>query len=439
MKETPATNVAGVSFIYTMIMIGLMDCNNFFVSCERLFRPDLLKRPVLVLSSNDGCVVSRSQEAKTIGIPMGVPYFQIKDECKKHRVAVFSSNFALYQDISRRVMSALKEECEQCEVYSVDEAFFAIEEGVSLGEIQRIRAIVTQKTGIPVSIGAAQTKTLAKLAASFAKKAEGVHMFDMRTWPDIAKETPCSSVWGIGRRLNEQLQAIHIQYVDALLSLDQSIVRKQFGIVGERLQLELRGVVVYPLGESLHIEHESYTSTRSFGSIVSSKEALKSSLGHHIGQLSFKLKADRNMASILTIMMKASRYSDFAFRKGVHTVTLEEPTNDTFVLTKIACNLVDEYFDSEMPYKRAGAILSGIVPDSLVTPTLFATDTEAILPKVKTKTQVVDALAHMMVLKMGKDAIKLGVTLGDAMWREKQLSKSREYTTKWSEIGTVKA
>jgi DNA polymerase V len=203
-----------------MHYIGLMDCNNFFVSCERLFRPDLLKKPVAVLSSNDGCIVARSQEVKELGIPMGAPYFMVRAICKKEGVTLFSSNFRLYRDISARVMHALCEEVDTFEVYSIDEAFFSIEETVTEEEVLLLRERIMQKTGIPVSFGIARTKTIAKAAGDHAKKESGVSILDATLWETKISEIPCGSIWGIGRQTSAKLTKLGINTVADLISKD---------------------------------------------------------------------------------------------------------------------------------------------------------------------------------------------------------------------------
>jgi DNA polymerase V len=185
---------------YTLEMIGLLDCNNFFVSCERLFRPDLLKRPVAVLSSNDGCIVARSAEVKDLGVPMGVPYFQVKDVLTKAGAVLFSSNFTLYRDVSARVMDTLEDEVGLIDVYSIDEAFFEVEDDATEADVLAIRARVMKEVGVPVSIGIASTKTLAKQASVLAKKGNGVCILTDALWQEKMEEVPCGSVWGLGRQ-----------------------------------------------------------------------------------------------------------------------------------------------------------------------------------------------------------------------------------------------
>lgn len=414
-------------------MIGLMDCNNFFVSCERLFRPDLLGKPVAVLSSNDGCIVARSQEVKDLGVPMGIPYFEMKDLCKKENITIFSSNFALYRDISTRVMTALKAEFDTCEVYSVDEAFFTIGESASQEELVKIRARITQKTGIPVSIGVAETKTLAKVANGIAKKGTGVCILRAEQRDNAIKDMSCGSIWGIGRQTSAFLTKSGINTVGELLSRDVTFVRQALGVVGERLCMELRGVSVYAIGDSHGEVQESYTSTRSFSAAVTDKHTLMSALGHHIAHVAEKLRQDECVASSVTIVARGSRFGAFALREGSAHCNFQSPTNDTFVMTQEVSRLLDTIYDSEIPYKKAGVIVGGILPAEAQTGLLFVTENG------EQKTEKINVVTDMLNHKFGSGTVRQAVTLSNEKWKERKNLKSPEYTTQWSEIAMIKA
>lgn len=414
-------------------MIGLMDCNNFFVSCERLFRPDLLGKPVAVLSSNDGCVVARSQEVKDLGVTMGVPVFEIKELISKEKVTLFSSNFALYRDISTRVMSALKAEFDTCEVYSVDEAFFAIDEDVTEETLKQIRARIMQKTGIPVSIGVAETKTLAKVANGIAKKGSGVCILDKMHRENTISSILCGSIWGIGRQTSASLSKMKIYTVGDLLAQDTTFIRQSLGVVGERICLELKGVSVYKIGDRIDEEQKSYMSTRSFGKPIHEKATLKSALGYHIAHLAEKLRYDSCVASKITIIMRASRFGPFAYREGSASVLLPNPTNDTFALTAEVSRLFNQLYDIEIPYKKAGVILSSIEPEGNTTSSLFKDSLQ--IEKMEKLNDVNDAINS----KFGSATIRQAVTMGGEKWKERKNLKSPEYTTQWSEIACIKA
>lgn len=418
-------------------MIGLMDCNNFFVSCERLFRPDLLGKPVAVLSSNDGCIVARSQEVKDLGVPMGVPLFEVKDIFKAHNIVIFSSNLTLYRDISARVIRALTEEFDTCEVYSVDEAFFEVPEGISAAALADVRARVMQKTGIPVSIGVAETKTLAKVANNMAKKRKdaevpGVCILSEAEWKKIQTELPCGSIWGIGRQTTKFLNEHKIFTVAELLNQDPAFIKNKLGVVGERLVLELKGISVYRMGEGMDEEQQSYTSTRSFGKPINNKLTLMSALGHHVSHVAEKLRSDGMTASRMTIVARASRYSDAPYRKGSNSIDLLLPTNDTQFLIKEASRLLDRLYDAEIPYKKAGVILSGIQPQEYTAESLFKDEK-------REQNKVLNALSDVLNEKFGSNTIRSGVMIDTQSWKSKKEKQSGEYTTKWSQIARVKA
>jgi DNA polymerase V len=411
-------------------MIGLMDCNNFFVSCERLFRPDLIKKPVAVLSSNDGCIVSRSQEVKDLGIPMGAPHFQVADMCKKHNVTLFSSNFTLYRDISRRVMHALSEEFSKIEVYSVDEAFFEVERAVSYNDIVTIRARIIQKTGIPVSFGIATTKTIAKAASVAAKKGSGVMFYDMATWNAVVGTISCGSIWGIGRETSQKLTRAGIRTVKDLLTHDRQYYRNAFGVVGERIYAELQGTPVYRIGETIFAEHQSITSTRSFAKPVYDRAVLESALGYHITQVALKLRARGHVASKITVMAAPSRHGEYALRSRAVTCSLEVPTNDTLALIKQMKRELQQIFDPAVPYKKAGVIVSGIMPESQVSGTLFPSTQDT-----KNVYDIVDRINE----RFGRETLTSGIIHSTGLWQEKKRLKSCEYTTRWGEIPRIKA
>ncbi len=416
-------------------MIGLMDCNNFFVSCERLFRPDLTKKPVAVLSSNDGCIVSRSQEVKDLGIPMGIPYFQIKDMSKKHDITVFSSNFALYRDVSSRVMHALHEEFDMCEVYSVDEAFFEVPNGMQEGEIIDIRSRIMQKTGIPVSFGVGATKTIAKMASTFAKKASGVSIFGQEDWNKKTSEITCGSVWGIGRQTTKKLSDLGIKTVADFLRRDHSYFAQLLGILGERLYLELSGTPVYCV-QGVHdpAEHQSIASTRSFHAATHERSVLLSALGYHTAHIGEKLRKRKVTASSISVVAAPSRFGDFGYRKWTVRRVLETPTNDTRTLLKEVILLLDQLYDPEVPYKKAGVMVGGIVPEAMVAPRLFDLTENS----NKNATKLYD-IADRLNARFGNGTIVPGIVSHTEKWSESKRLRSPEYTTKWSHIASVKA
>jgi DNA polymerase V len=390
-------------------------------------------KPVAVLSSNDGCVVARSQEVRDLGIPMGIPYFQIKDTCKKEKITLFSSNFTLYRDISKRVMSALREEYGVCEVYSIDEAFFSVADTCTTKQLMEIRTRIMQKTGIPVSIGIASTKTRAKAASKYAKKGSGVYRMDEELWTRVSAELLCGSIWGIGRQTAVFLTKNNIHTVSELLSQNLAFIRQSLGVVGERLYLELSGTPVYLLGEHSNEDQQSYTSSRSFGKSVTDKMTLMSALGHHVAHVAEKLRTDSCVASTVTVIAQGSRFGAFSHREGTARVVLSVPTNDTTILTREVSKLLDVLYSSDIPYKKAGVTMSGIMPESSVSASLF--DSADVQEKTKALNLLTDSLNH----KFGSGTVRHAVTLGGEKWKEQSALISKSYTTKWAEIASVKA
>lgn len=414
-------------------MIGLMDCNNFFVSCERLFRPDLLKRPVIVLSSNDGCVVSRSQEVKDMGISMGMPYFQIKDLCRARDITVFSSNFSLYRDISERVMLVIKREFVTYEIYSIDEAFFTIEAETSIDDLYEIRTRIMRETGIPVSLGIGETKTLAKIASKEAKSGSGVCRLTLDAFTVLSQSLSCGSVWGIGRTLTKRLSAERIVTVADLLACDPAYIARNLGVVGERICMELRGTMVYNVGTHNPEEQASYTSTRSFGKETHDKFVVMQSLSYHVIRVAETLRKKKCLCQTLTVIAGGSRMGPFSHKVHSWVVQLTSPTNDTLTLLSETRKALDCLYDIEIPYKKAGVIASGIIREECETPTLFK-DAKSIETH-----RVVNEVVDSINTTHGASTVVPASALGSGKWREQKGMLSREYTTQWTEIPIVKA
>ena len=413
-----------------MTQIGLLDCNNFFVSCERLFRPDLIKQPVAVLSSNDGCIVARSNEVKAMGIPMGIPLFQAKQLVDMSSVHLFSSNFTLYRDISTRVMSILKEEVGQCEVYSIDEAFFAATDAV-IKDVESIRYRIMQKTGIPVSIGIAATKTLAKEASKIGKKGEGVCVLSPELWKQKASGTPCSDIWGLGRATVAKLAALEVRTAGDFMALERSFIRKTFGVGGERIYDELKGTAVHALGERAHDSRQSVTSSRSFATATREQAELESAVAYHVAQVSKKLREQGLAATMMYVELRAGRHSDFSHRRGGTEVALAAPTNSTQHLTELALQAVAKVYDPEIPYKKAGVVLSGLVPEAYISGSLFE-------PCDKIADRQLDDVLDNIHQRFGFEALHSAAIL-PSRDRSSVKMRSGAYTTTWKDIPIVKA
>ncbi len=412
-------------------MLGLMDCNNFFVSCERLFRPDLAKKPVIVLSSNDGCVVSRSQEVKDLGIPMGIPFFQIRKDIEKHAITVFSSNFTLYRDISSRVMTALRDEFDRIEVYSIDEAFFNNESLSQVDNLVRIRAKIIQKTGIPVSFGVAPTKTLAKLANDRAKKGSGVFSIDKTFIEEYGSTIPVGMVWGIGRETAEKLNRGGVYTVADFLRCGLSYARSHHGVVGERLFHELSGEST-SYGVDDKTIPASITSSRSFGKKVDDPDHIRSALAYHTTLVAEKLRERGHMARTIHIYCVSDEVG-IGRRSGQKwSVTLDTYTNGTHEILEKVLALFEDVYVPHAHYKKAGILVSDIVPEIYVSQTIFEN-------AEKVGRRVLDGVTDAINKRYGRDTIRPAVIQGEHEWRERRNMKSPEYTTSWHDIAPVKA
>jgi DNA polymerase V len=419
-------------YLWDMAYIGLIDCNNFFVSCERLFRPDLVGKPVVVLSSNDGCVVARSQEVKDMGIAMGVPYFQIKDIIKDSQTTVFSSNFTLYRDISRRVFTVVRELLPQIEVYSIDEAFFCLVDESArelMARIADIKATVEQRVGVPVTIAVAGTKTQAKLVSSKAKKSGGLKVVLPGDFSAEFGAMPLREVWGVGRQLVTRYTEAGYTTVADLVEADTQRLARLFGVGGTRLQAELGGTVAYPLGSSVSTIPQSIMSTRSFAKKTHELSVIQDALSHHVREASADLRSQGLVAGAVSVQLLTSRHGDFLLRGGSLGATLSVPTASASVLLHEAMELLAKLYDPEVPYNKTGVVLTAICPEVMVPKSLFASS--------DTTSRDISSLLDSITARQGKQALQLGRYHQDAAWQSKQETLSPAYTTRWHELRTV--
>jgi DNA polymerase V len=416
-------------------LIGLIDCNNFFVSCERLFRPDLKGKPVLVLSSNDGCVVARSQEVKDIGIPMGIPVFQIKDIIKDKDITTFSSHFALYRDVSRRVFEVVRKVFPKMEQYSVDEAFFVVSnenESEVYHSIVRLKDRVEQEVGVPVSIGVAETKTLAKYASHVAKKTKGTYVLMPENRPSVMTPVLLKELWGVGKQSVDEYKRHGLFTVSDMLRLDRFTIDKIFGVVGVRLWQELQGVQSSVLSRRTHIQH-SILHSRSFKNTSTDIVVLKDVVAYHIREAGHDLRTQGLKAKCLQVTLGTSRHGDYLLQGGSKELHFTVPINDMFALTKAALALVDEIYRVDVPYKNAGVLLYDFVPETIDQISLFETHREV---KTKELTPLIDALNK----HLGKGSkVTLGSFAKEQKWQSSQSQKSPAYTTSWKDIVVVRA
>ena len=349
-------------------IIALVDCNSFYVSCERLFNPILNRFPVVVLSNNDGCVISRSKEAKEIGIRMGEPYFKVKELVKKYNVKVFSSNYALYGDISRRVMSTLKRFSPNIEFYSIDEAFLDLTD-LAIEDINQyiheLRKIILKWTGIPVSIGVASTKTLSKVANHVAKKnLLGTQHFigENEKYIDCAlKKFPVGDVWGVGRQLNKLYQKNNIKNAFDLKNCDNTWVRKNTNVFGLKTVMELRGISCIDFDLEEDRKRKNCCVSRSFGKKVKEFETLKEALISHCLNAAEKIRLDRQIVKSIVVFIKTSPFdkSQKYFSRS-KTIDLPFATDNSLELSKACLNALEKIFVPGYKYQTTGVLFCGL-------------------------------------------------------------------------------
>jgi len=415
-------------------IFALVDCNNFYVSCERVFQPSLQKRPVVVLSNNDGCIVSRSNEAKDIGIGMGTPFFKAEDIIKKHNVAVLSSNYTLYADMSRRVMQTLTNFTPAMEIYSIDEAFLELSGMQKNLDIygREIRKTVLQWTGIPVSIGIAKTKTLAKIANHLAKKSEkadGVLDLTKKRWISNALErTDVGDVWGIGRKISAKLNKIGIFNAKQLAIADTDWIQKTFSIAVVRTVLELRGQQCFEL-EEVAEPNKNITVSRSFGQEVETLEHLQEALSTYIFRAAEKLRSQGLYAQVLTIFAMNNRFDreNAYFNSASHIFDI--PTNSSRELNKYVGKLSLNIFREKVKFKKAGVTLSKLIPEDQLQLNLFA-DRQ----KIARDKRLMETMDR--INSSGKQVFFASEGV-DKPWRTKFNYRTARYTTSWDELVEV--
>lgn len=364
-------------------MIGLVDCNNFFVSCERVFRPDLLGRPVVVLSNNDGCAVAISEEAKRLGITRGLPYFKFRSMADSHGVVAISGNHRLYGDMSSRVMATLQSMVDDIEIYSIDEAFLSIsgDTATTLDFGREIVKRVKRDTGIPVSLGLARTKTLAKLSARFAKKYPGYRGVSMIDTDDKAHKamalTAVGDVWGIGRRYAERLNRRGIKTALQFAELPQSEVLKSFGITGVRTWRELHGTPCIER-DAIDVGHQSITSSRSFATEIYEFSELREAIGAFASSVARRLRRQRGCAAALSVFIATNRFHDDSMQYfNSAKVTFPDPTDDSLIIAAMATEALRAIFRQGFGYKKAGVTITEIVDAEACQRSLFV-DAEAV-------------------------------------------------------------
>lgn len=425
--------------------IALVDCNNFFCSCERVFNPALQGKPIVVLSNNDGCIISRSDEAKTLGIPMGAPLHEQQEVIRRHDVQVFSSNYTLYGDMSARVMSILREEVPQIEVYSIDEAFLKLPGNFDEEMARALRAKVFQWTGIPVCMGIGSTKLLAKLANRHAKKNKALTggVFDLtRYWdPDgILSGMETGDLWGVGRNLSLRLKGMGIKTALDFQHADPASIRKSMGVVGERMFRELNGISCLEL-ETMPPDRKGVMASRSFGSPVESLEELEEALANHVARASEKIRRFGLLATGMEVFLQTNRFraDQPQYSPGIGR-TLDRATHSTAGLMSTARDLLRRIYRPGYRYKKTGVQLTNLVSQEEYQPGLF----DQAKPGRIDVDKIVDEINRRLgdpknpVITRASQGTERSCK-GNKGWQMRSERHSPHYTTDWSQLPEVRA
>lgn len=417
-------------------MFALIDCNNFYASCERVFRPDLNGKPVVVLSNNDGCVIARSNEAKDVGVPMGAPAFEFEKLFQEKKVQVFSANFHLYGDMSNRVMSILSAYSPEIEIYSIDECFLKLEgfENFNLQDYGNdMRKKVVKWTGIPISVGMAPTKALSKVANRIAKKfpekTGGVYIIDSDEKRIKAlKWLKVEDVWGIGRQLSKRLNAMGIYTAYQFTQLSDRVVQKQMSIVGLRLKHDLQGIPTLDLEEIQ--SKKSIATTRTFEANYTQLEQLSERVSTFAVACAEKLRLQDSCCNSLMVFVHTNRHrSDLAqYRRNI-LIQLPFPTNSSIELAKFALKALNLIFLQGYSYKKAGVIVQDLTPSNVTQGNLFENSDERHIKLMKAVDQINTSMGHQKIRLASQDLKRV--------WKMKQEKLSPRYSTKMSDIITI--
>lgn len=424
-------------------LFALVDVNNFYVSCERVFQPKLEGVPIVVLSNNDGCAVARSAEVKALGVKMATPWFKMKDLAKEHGIVAYSSNYTLYGDMSDRVVQVLRRFTPNLEVYSIDESFLRIEsvlkaysDAVGLGQI--IKQDIKNTTGLPVCVGIGASKTLAKFANHLAKKHQqfagvcDVHSMPKEELYQWMSETSAGEVWGIGRQIAKKLKVLHINTVFDLLQVSPQTMRQQFGVVMERLCYELRGVSCLKLEEVAPAKQQIIAS-RSFGKLAVNLEELAESVATHTARAAEKLRSQNSVTGSISIFIETNphKQNEPQYAQSI-TIALESPSDNTLKLTDAAIAGLKEIYQGGFRYKKAGVVLNLLSDKPAVQQSLF--------DDVGTRGKSADLMRALDSInsRFGNAVIRSGAAGTKQVWQMRSGNKSPNYTTQWNELPVVR-
>ncbi len=425
-----------------MTIFGLADCNNFYASCERVFNPALAAVPVVVLSNNDGCVIARSNEAKALGIAMGEPAFKREPFFRRHDVHVFSSNYALYGDMSNRVMRTLARFAPEMEVYSIDEAFldFSGMPHVDLeAYVREVRRTVGQWTGIPVSIGLGTTKTLAKIANRFAKnRPDTGGVFDLATRmgdtafvDSVLDQVEINDVWGVGRRYSKMLARHGVFTARQLRDLDRDFVRKKMTVAGLHTVLELRGVSCIPM-EQAPPPKKAIVSSRSFGRPVTSMREMREAVSAYVSRALEKLRRQGGVAGHLTVFLMTNPHKPGPQYANSFTARMPVPNADTRRWIALALRCLQRIYKEGYSYKKAGVMLTDIEAGNARQLSLLAE------PQAEEQGRALMRVLDRVNAKWGRGSLQYAATGLGRPWTMRQLRKSPRFTTSWQELPIVR-
>lgn len=414
-------------------IFALIDCNSFYASCEKVFDPSLGNRPMVVLSNNDGCIIARSKEAKLAGIKMGAPAFQMIDIIEKNNVAIFSSNFALYGDMSERVMKVLAKFSPDIEIYSIDEAFLDLSD-LMIKDFEayghKIRNTVLQWTGIPVSVGISTTKTLAKIANQLAKKYDAFHGVMDLTNPEIfekaLKLTSVADIWGIGRQYSKFLKEQNILKASDLVKMNDRWIRKHMHVTGLRTIEELRGKSCITM-ETVPPDKKGITHARSFGTAVTDYAVLEEAVSTFTSRCAAKLRKQKSFVSVITVFVMTNRFSDDPKYVNFKTIHITTPTNNTPELIDHSTKLLKLLFKKGYRYKKAGVMFTDLISESHEQMSFWDNVNRE---KQKKLMPVLDRITATM----GKDVVKYAIQGTRQRWKLRQERLSNKFTTKWDEL-----
>ena len=401
--------------------VALIDCNSFYVSCERLFNPKINNKPVVVLSNNDGCVISRSSEAKKIGIKMGEPYFKVKELVKKNNVYIFSSNYALYGDISRRVMRTLKSFSDKIEIYSIDEAFVDLSH-VAENEVENygkeIRRRILKWTGIPTSVGISRTKTLCKIANHIAKKNKSGVIYLKENIDEKLKNFFISDIWGVGKQLSKLYIKNGIDTAYKLKNISNSWVKKSTNVLGAKTVMELRGISCINL-ETQETKRKSCCVSRSFGKKVQSLEKLQESITTHCLNAAEKIRNDNQTSRSITVYIRTSPFDkNRKYYSNSVTIDLPVATNNSIELVKEAINGLKKIYKYGLLYQKAGIILSKLNDSS-------ESELNLLAPIMENKSHTLMKAIDFTNAKYGRNAVSIAQAGTDNSWKMRREHSSK--------------